>query len=693
VRLKRVCWDAGEFGWARFEQWEWRESVRRSVESFYREDPVLPPGGYRLDVITAWQNEAGTGDPTWQTTPAPFTVGPPPGLGSGAGERYPAGGPLNDLGTYVAETVPKAGGRPFYRAYDVGVAFNENYVTTMFLAAGQPLTVAVVDSNGVDRRKEAPNHWGRGPDLNLSRSETEWVRTLHGDGTSRCAEIDLAPVVRDEGVLAGAGELLGPDELHAGELRAGSKPVYRFEFVSSRFAGFAHQVSTFDGRCHLLSTKTVQDPAGVAAPVLAARSALDGAASAAVIARNAVEGGTPTSAQLDALEAALAALRLRRETLRVEEQTAFEALWASYSLPKPQALPAGVECARTGDALLVESPEPLHWERVTAGLRRTTSVPRRKRTLTFAPGLAPDVGDFSVGGLEWTTDAELRVVDGALERRVAGALALSVTTPRAFVVEAVVRVAANGSATLQPTGPGASAAATSGPSGGTTTSLEVSGTELSSVTLSGAGLSLVSLSVTEAFEPRPPRGDVRLTAASLPTSTGDSNHYVDLIAHRAVDLGGWGLRWFDALAPAGSSSYHTFQAGRSLPEARRARVYGGLTGGKSAAGMDVHFGGTVGAVPATGAIFQLVDPAGEVAHELASLPYGPPSLQDRSRFVAVPNDDTTRAFLLSTTDPLEPGHWQLELAFESTPPSPDLARLSIGNQSLKEQAIVGFTIR
>lgn len=690
IRIRRICTDAGEFGWKRFEQWEWRKSVRRSLEAFYREDPVLRPGTYRLDVVTAWDDVKESAAADWQTSSASFTVGPPPGLGSGGGDRYPGGGPLNELATYVERTLPGPGERPFYRGYDVGVAFNENYVSRLFLQTGKALTVAVVDSNDADRRSGGPNYWDRAVDVQLSSEETEWVRTLHGDGTDRCAELDLSKVVRDEGVTV-PGALLGPEELHAGELRAAGKRLFRFEFATSRYAGFAHQVGDFDGACRLLPPPAKkQSQAAVGVPVATARTNVAGARATAVAAAAPVNGGSPTTTQLDEHKAALAQLALRRAELAQAEKDAFETLWKEYALPVQRSLPRRLEIARARDALLVESPEPMHWDRVAAPLTRATSIPLVKRTITFANSFgAPDAGNFRYAGLEWQTSAELRVVDGAVERRVAGTLQLSVATSDARSAQAAVRVATGGNVKLTGTGTGVGPDITQGPTAGATTKLTLSATALNSLKLDGSGFSLVSLELVEPFRPTPPDGDLRLVAARLPASVSDTSHRVDVLAYGDTDLTGWSIRWRDALAPGPSAQYHAFQANAVLKDAKSARVFGGLAAGPAPAGFDAHFGGTLGQLPLGGVVFELLNPAGKVVSDLAALSAS--AYSDVTGFVAIPNEDHTRAFLLSPTGSLLPGHWRLGLLFERDA-GPDLAVLSVGGSKAAEETAITFTV-
>ena len=43
VRVREVCTEAGDFGWQRFEQWAWRESIRRSLSRFTSDAFSSPP--------------------------------------------------------------------------------------------------------------------------------------------------------------------------------------------------------------------------------------------------------------------------------------------------------------------------------------------------------------------------------------------------------------------------------------------------------------------------------------------------------------------------------------------------------------------------------------------------------------------------------------------------------------------------
>jgi hypothetical protein len=156
-----------------------------------------------------------------------------------------------------------------------------------------------------------------------------------------------------------------------------------------------------------------------------------------------------------------------------------------------------------------------------------------------------------------------------------------------------------------------------------------------------------------------------------------------------TDLAGWSIRWYDANSPGEPVTYRAFGAGLSLRDARVARVYAGLPTGQADPGTDTYFGGAAGSPPTTGAIFQLVDPAGRVTHEFAVLP--PTSYSAVSGIVAIPNDDGTRAFIMPTSGSLTPGHWRLGFRFDGDGGF-GLPVLSVGGSTGTEQAAISFTV-
>jgi hypothetical protein len=694
VALDRVCLESGDLGARRLEQWAWRDSVRHSIESFYAESPVLPPGRYQLRVVTGWADETGGApEPTsWTTDRYDFSVGPPPGLGAGEGDVYPAGGPLNDLGTYVERTLPAPGERPFYRSHDVAVAFSEDYVSRIFAAAGSPLSLAVLDANGREVRPDGPNVWGRDPELALSREEQDWVATLHGDGGEQCATLDTERVSRNEEVRAGAGELLAPEALHHGELRAARRPLHGFDFVTSRFASFAQHLASFDGACRPLPATGTAPAAALAAQVEGARSRLRDAIQTLELRANAAESGNPTAAQLQQWRLAREAIAPAREELRNAHQAAHLAAAEALGLPAGRPPVEGVRVSQAANALLIESAEPILWERIDLALRRQKAIPLRRREIGFdRDGFgAPDAGEFRYAGFDWTSSAELWVRDGALAPRVEVPFTLDLRCPHARSVTALVRLSAGGSVTLSAAGsPDSVAVAPADEAVEKAVSL-YGGVPLGSVRLAFDGAAIVSLSVGEGFQPEPPRGPARIAAVRLPGSAADTSHRVDLVAFADTDLGGWQLRWLDALAPAAeATSYHRFAPGLRLGDGGAARVYGGRGVADPEDGFEVMAGGLVGTLPATGAVLRLVDPAGRVADEFAAMP--PAGAAAVTDHLLLPNGDGTAALLVAPEAALASGHWTLRLSFKRYA-GRWLPRLSVGGSADPEVAALSFTV-
>ena len=351
VALTSICTDAGDFGWRRYEQWKWSQGVRRSVESLYSADPVLGPGTYELRVHTATVVTGASPREDTETTRASFSVGDPPGFpvkgaDSALPGAYPNGGPLTDLATYVACTLPHAGAPLWYRGLDTAVGFTDSYITRLYLEAARELRVFVVNAAGVAIRSGTRHVWAAG-DAALDAWTEQYVRTLNGDGTDPCATVSLDRVVRPETVTAGGGVPLEPARLHASELRttqAQPPVVHRFEFTTSRYVSFRHHLAMFDGRCRRLPPG-----AGRAAPAVAptARATarvttlagLATAMTAASTAASLASSGTPGTPVLDAAKSAADALVATRAAVRQDGAAGFD------ELPRP---PASAPSCRVG---------------------------------------------------------------------------------------------------------------------------------------------------------------------------------------------------------------------------------------------------------------------------------------------------------------------------------------------------------
>jgi hypothetical protein len=145
-----------------------------------------------------------------------FRTGGPPGVAMltppVGSEATPAAGsfvsPLDDLSRYVNRTMPHEVAptpetpislRLFYRSYDIGIEFNENYVDLMYRLGRRDLSVHLHDGNGAIRDEQGrrlilANQWGKAEEVTLTDREERWLSVL---GSSGCTLIDLGSVVRN----------------------------------------------------------------------------------------------------------------------------------------------------------------------------------------------------------------------------------------------------------------------------------------------------------------------------------------------------------------------------------------------------------------------------------------------------------------------------------------------------------------
>jgi hypothetical protein len=198
-------------------------------------DVLEPHTDYRLKIVTHISASGIASKDIDVTEFAYFRTEGPPGLtalSTPAGQdaaTFDSG--LSDLARYVAHTVPStipATGekpqlpRPVYRAYDVGVAFNENYVDLMYRIAGRDLGLYLYDNNNRPVRDVSGrlivvnNRWGATDDLTLTESENYWVTTVNG---TDCAVIDTTLIPRDNTLAAAdEGQVLDGDTLYEARL-------------------------------------------------------------------------------------------------------------------------------------------------------------------------------------------------------------------------------------------------------------------------------------------------------------------------------------------------------------------------------------------------------------------------------------------------------------------------------------------
>ena len=133
---------------------------------------------------------------------------------------------LEDLTRYVRETtpptVPPPGEKPilfkpFYRAYDVGLEFNEDYVEQMYRMDRRDLGLYLYDASN-QLASFLSGEWGKAETLSLSERETRWI-TMIDAATCLPKKLDPQTFAKDS-VLASSdpGRVLAPDTLHEARL-------------------------------------------------------------------------------------------------------------------------------------------------------------------------------------------------------------------------------------------------------------------------------------------------------------------------------------------------------------------------------------------------------------------------------------------------------------------------------------------
>jgi hypothetical protein len=712
VRVAKVCIDASDFGWARYEQWKWSQGVLRSVESLYETDPVLPPGDYVLRVHTAAVETGARTDERPETVDAAFKVGAPPGFPvaatTSARPTYPNGGPLTDLSTYVAKTMPASGASLWYRGYDTAVAFNENYVTRLYLDAGYEMRVSVINASGVAIRSATREIWGR-TKASLDAWTTEYVRTLNGDGSDPCAQVDVSKIVRPEMVTAGSGEPLDASSLHASQLRTTTSPptmLHHFEFVTSAYVSLRHHLNMFNGRCRRLDADpsahgAATPPSVLADGALGRQTATASAVATARASQTKADTGTATSADIDQADADLQTLIQVRADAQTRAAAAFNDVWqACFGDQTPGLLPTSLRVsvvtaqAQTPVAvLLVESPEPIAWSRIQTVAATVSTPPMRKTAITIAADFGrPDAGmDVQYAGVSWHAGVELWVNNGVLRARADEPLDVTLTLDTITALELDLIVDNGGQATVTTTPALANGSIVVGPSSTPTTisAAAPSGEVFTSVRITGLGVGVSGCRLTGPFVPIPPAGTLRMTDVRLPTSAAPLDHEITLLATDGGTFDGYTIRWSDAVAP-GQSQLYAVLGSVTLAPGQRIRLVPGRASAPVTDEALVQAGGAGTAPPPTGAVYQLIDSSGVIIHERAAMPLG--SSTDAA-IAAMPNADGSRAFLIPppTGQAIGAGYW--EIGFEQAGDAgPDLDVWSVGGVPLTEKARLTFVI-
>lgn len=219
--------------------------LNSEVARWQDEGEVLEPSSaYRLTVNTRINARAPSLNPDEreldQVEHAYFQTGGPPGLtklslpaGCKPEDAHKFDSGLEDLTRYVRQTtpatVPAVGekpvmAKPFYRAYDLCVEFNEDYVDLMYRINGRDLGLYTYDSNNQPahdvegRLLVQSGDWGTVEDLTLTEGEQRWVALSNSD--NRCLPVISTETIAHDKKLTSAiaGRVLEPDMIHEGRL-------------------------------------------------------------------------------------------------------------------------------------------------------------------------------------------------------------------------------------------------------------------------------------------------------------------------------------------------------------------------------------------------------------------------------------------------------------------------------------------
>ena len=219
--------------------------LNSEVARWQDEGEVLEPfSAYRLTVVTKVNASAPSLNPgsrdldqvehayfRTEGPPGLTTLSLPPGRKPEDADKFDSG--LEDLTRYVRQTIPAtvpAVGekpvmpKPFYRAYDIGLEFNEDYVDLMYRISGRDLGLYIYDSNNEPARDVEgrllvqSGDWGTVEELTLTEGEQRWLALSNSE--NRCLPVISTETIAHDKKLTSAiaGRVLKPDMIHEGRL-------------------------------------------------------------------------------------------------------------------------------------------------------------------------------------------------------------------------------------------------------------------------------------------------------------------------------------------------------------------------------------------------------------------------------------------------------------------------------------------
>ncbi len=301
-------------------------------------------------------------------------------------ETY-AGKPVNQLATYITRTFPRDGAKSFYYGYDIGVEFNEKYVERLYQ---NKIRLRLKDRNG-KTVEEPEGAWIESFIAGMPVLMPYGLLTyLHAKEEGGCAATEQ-PEVPAPYLNFSFSKPCKPNSLYTAEMvtQASSEEVvlHTFQFTTSRYATFSeHILSSY-------STETISPivlpeiPLGREADLSAHKNGID-AVDAKRDEFRTIHGALNKYRMLNELQAlAEKGLLTTKKTFAFLDNIAQRSFQKVHMEERP--LPDHFEIfaipikGDLGNILLLESPEPIDWTRITAKVVIPHLRPRRTMSLGF----------------------------------------------------------------------------------------------------------------------------------------------------------------------------------------------------------------------------------------------------------------------------------------------------------------------
>ena len=356
IRIVQICYRTGR----EMELARQMERVREEASSGDWDSAlVLKPNTlYRITVKTRTQiTHNGEVNNNENTKSFYFRTGNGPGANDHSVPFY--GTPVDRLETYVDHTIPVNGAASAYFGYDIAVAFNEGYIKNMYTV---PLRIRVRDRNG-RLLGEPEGDWSGGFIPLLPPGLLTWrFSQLSGNCASSFVKLTPTPYLRRSAPLG-----LKPNKLYTAEVvtrvNGEDRVLYTFQFTTSRFP---------NAEAHLRSgqkegsRQIVRRHPPIPSPALDwledYRIAVEAVSDARNDLRRAINNGDLTSIP-EKLRACCSAFSYLHRLNKSLFETFAERL-KNHNLPPVLEFNALPIQGTEGYVLLIESPEPLDWQRI-----------------------------------------------------------------------------------------------------------------------------------------------------------------------------------------------------------------------------------------------------------------------------------------------------------------------------------------